>query len=159
VVRSSPWYERHRGTVNTGMRYEQQWYTTITVVRTCSTETIVTGTTSITISSTYPHIQTSHCYYYCYYHYYPFNGLLSRTTCVSRYQNGTTSQDLTEVYDGILGCNGISWTTCKQSAPRCRQIRVATPTPHHSIFTGRMLFLTPNQGTEGIIYEHHSGMR
>ena len=39
--------------------------------------------------------------------------------------------------------SGISWTICKQSAPRCRQI--TTPTPHHSIFTGRMLFLTPNQ--------------
>jgi len=45
---------------------------------------------------------------------------------------------------------GISWTICKQSAPRCRP----TPTPHHqSIFTGRMLFPTPNQqrqSTEGI---------
>jgi len=37
----------------------------------------------------------------------------------------------------------ISWTICKQSAPRSRQI--TTPTSHHSIFTGRMLFLTPNQ--------------
>ena len=39
--------------------------------------------------------------------------------------------------------SGISWTICKQPAPRSRQI--TTPTPHHSIFTGRMLFLTPNQ--------------
>ena len=38
---------------------------------------------------------------------------------------------------------GISWTTCKQSAPGSRQITTAAP--HHSIFTGRMLFLTPNQ--------------
>jgi len=38
---------------------------------------------------------------------------------------------------------GISWTICKQSAPRSRQI--ITPTPHHSIFTGRMFFLAPNQ--------------
>jgi len=30
-----------------------------------------------------------------------------------------------------------------QSAPRSRQI--TTPTPHHSIFTGQVLFLTPNQ--------------
>ena len=37
---------------------------------------------------------------------------------------------------------GITWTICKQSAPRSKQI--TTPTPHHSIFTGRMLFLTPN---------------
>jgi len=34
------------------------------------------------------------------------------------------------------GCSGISWTICKQSAPRCRQI--TTPTPHHSFFTGRI---------------------
>jgi len=45
-----------------------------------------------------------------------------------------------------------SWTICKQSAPRSRQI--TTPTPHHSTFTGRMLFLTSNQqcqSTEGTI--------
>jgi len=35
--------------------------------------------------------------------------------------------------------DGISWTVRKQSAPR------STPTPHHSVFTGRMLFLTPNR--------------
>ena len=38
---------------------------------------------------------------------------------------------------------------CKQSTPRSRQI---TTTPHHSISTGRMLFLMPNQhcqSTEG----------
>jgi len=46
-----------------------------------------------------------------------------------------------------FGCNG---TICKQSAPRSRHI--TTPTPNCSIFTGRMLFLTPNrqcQSTEG----------
>jgi len=37
--------------------------------------------------------------------------------------------------------SGISWTICKQSAPHSRQIT----TPHHSIFTGQMLFLPPNQ--------------
>jgi len=59
---------------------------------------------------------------------HPFNGLFSRTTRVSRYQNGDTSLDLMRqetmrFWDGI----GISWTTCKQSAPRCRQITAATP--------------------------------
>jgi len=42
-----------------------------------------------------------------------------------------------------------SWAVCK-SAPRCRQI--TTPAPHHSVFTGRMPFLPPNQqrqSTEG----------
>jgi len=49
---------------------------------------------------------------------------------------------------GCWGGSGISWTTCKQSAPRYRQI--TTPTPHHSIFTGRMLFLMPYQQCQGI---------
>jgi len=39
--------------------------------------------------------------------------------------------------------SGTSWTICKQSAP-C-SIQITTPTPHHSIFTGQILFLTPNQ--------------
>ena len=38
--------------------------------------------------------------------------------------------------------SGISWATCK-SAPCSRQI--TTPAPHHSVFTGRMPFLTPNR--------------
>jgi len=46
--------------------------------------------------------------------------------------------------------SGISWTTCKQSAPCFREI--TTSTPYRSIFTGWMLFLMPNQqcqSTEG----------
>jgi len=75
---------------------------------------------------------------------HPFNGLFSRTTWVSRYRKGKTSQDLNKARDdGIFGCSGISWTICKQSAPRSRQI--TTPTPCHSISTGWILSLTPNQ--------------
>jgi len=76
---------------------------------------------------------------------HPFNGLFSRTTWVSRYQKGKMSLDLTDARDDGGGCDGsgISWTICKQSAPRFRQI--ITPTPHHSVFTGRILFLAPNQ--------------
>ena len=47
---------------------------------------------------------------------------------------------------------GISWVICKQSAPRSRQI--TTPAPHHSVFTGWMPFLPPNQhcqSTEGSV--------
>jgi len=44
---------------------------------------------------------------------------------------------------GFWDSSGISWTICKQSAHRSRQIM--TPTPHHSIFTGQMFFLKPNQ--------------
>ena len=77
-------------------------------------------------------------------HYY--NRLLAffQDNLVSRYQNGKSSLDLNEARDdGVLGCSGISWTICKQSAPRSRHI--TTPTSHHLIFTGWMLFLTPNQ--------------
>ena len=45
--------------------------------------------------------------------------------------------------------SGISWAICK-SAPRSRQITM--PATHHSVFTGRMPFLPPNQqrqSTEG----------
>jgi len=64
---------------------------------------------------------------------HPFNGLFSRTTWVSQYHKGKTSLDLNEARDdGVLGCSGISWTICKQSAPHSRQI--TTPTTHQSFF-------------------------
>jgi len=44
---------------------------------------------------------------------------------------------------GFWDGSGVSWTICKLSAPRSRQI--TTPTPHHSVFTGQMLFLMPSQ--------------
>ena len=48
--------------------------------------------------------------------------------------------------------SGISWDI-RKSAPRFRQI--TTPAPHHSVFTGRIPFLPPNQqrqSTEGYDY-------
>ena len=45
--------------------------------------------------------------------------------------------------------SGIGWAVCK-SAPHSREITM--PAPHHSVFTGRMPFLLPNQqrqSTEG----------
>ena len=59
----------------------------------------------------------------------------SRTTRVSRHQKVEWSKRW------WVG-SGISWTICKSFAPRSRQI--TTPVPHQC-FTGRMLFLTPNQ--------------
>jgi len=59
--------------------------------------------------------------------------LFSRTTWVSRYKKGKTNLDLNETRDdGVLGCSGISWTMCKQSALRSREI--TTPTPHITQF-------------------------
>ena len=57
--------------------------------------------------------------------------------------------------------NGISWAICK-SAPCSRQ--TTTPAPHHSVFTGRMPFLPPNQqcqSTEGILkhIKTHTGTK
>jgi len=75
---------------------------------------------------------------------HPFNGLASKTTRTSWYQKGKTSLNSNEARDdGFSGCSCISWTICKQSASHSTQI--TTPTPHHSIFTGRILYLTPNQ--------------
>jgi len=51
---------------------------------------------------------------------------------------------------GFWDGSAISRTIRKHTAPRSRQ--KTTPTPHHSIFTGWMLFLVPNQqwqSTEG----------
>ena len=78
-----------------------------------------------------------HCWQAKYKLLHPFNSLFSRTAWVSWYQKGKTSLDLNEARDdGVLACGGISWTICKRSAPRSRQI--TTPTPHHSIFTSWM---------------------
>jgi len=50
----------------------------------------------------------------------------------SWYQKGKTRLGLNEARDDVVvGCSGVSWTICKQSAPCCRQI--TTPTPHYSI--------------------------
>ena len=48
------------------------------------------------------------------------------------------------------GGSGISSTICNLFAPLSRQITM--PVPHHSVFTGRMTLLPPNQehqSTEG----------
>jgi len=74
---------------------------------------------------------------------HPFNGPLSGTTRVSRYQKGKTNLDFSEARD-----SGISWAICK-SAPHSRQPRQH---PTTQFFTGRMPFLPPNQqrqSTEG----------
>jgi len=45
----------------------------------------------------------------------------------------------------VWGGSGISWTIANNHS---RQI--TTPTSHHSIFTGQMVFLTPNQQCQSI---------
>jgi len=49
---------------------------------------------------------------------------------------------------GFWADSRISWIIREQSAPRSRQI--TTPTPHHSIYTGRMLFLRPTNSVKAL---------
>jgi len=100
---------------------------------------------SVTIGVTYTIVDTAE-----HTHTHPFNGPLSGTTQVSRYQKGKTNLD-------FIGARDSEWqwhqlAICK-SAPRSRQI--TTPAPHYSsFFTGRMPFLPPNQqcqSTEGTV--------
>ena len=79
---------------------------------------------------------------------HPLNGPLSRTTQVSRTRKVKPIWILLE--QETVGGSGIRWAVYK-SAPHCRQI--TTQAPHHSVFTGRMPFLSPNQqrqSTEGL---------
>ena len=64
-----------------------------------------------------------------YIHTHPFNGPLSRTTQVSRYQKGKPIWILLK-QETVSG-SGISWAVCK-SARRSSQITM--PAPHHSNF-------------------------
>ena len=73
------------------------------------------------------------------YYYTRLTTSFFRTTWISRYLEGKTSLDLNEAKGaGVRSC-----TMCKQSAPRSR--KKTTPTHHHLIATGRMLFLASNQ--------------
>ena len=79
-------------------------------------------------------------------HTHSFNGPLSRTTQVSRYQKGKTNLDLLK-QETVSG-SGISWAICK-SAPHSRQITM--PALHPT--TEMMPFLPPSQqrqSTEGM---------
>jgi len=85
-----------------------------------------------------------------------------QTICTSLQTNNHTITPSLNFYrpdeardDGGFGMavSGISWAIGKQSAPHSRPI--TTPSPHHSIFTGRMLFLMPNQQCQSTEGKHH----
>ena len=82
-----------------------------------------------------------------------FNGPFPVTTQVSRYQKGKPIWILLK-QETVSG-SGISWAICK-SAPCSRQI--TTPAPHHSVFTGRVPFLPPNQQRQSTECTGHSGL-
>jgi len=84
-------------------------------------------------------------------HTHPFNGPLSWTTRVSRYQKGTTTVDFTEARDSEWQWHQLD------------RVQVCTllhtdnhiSTPLLSFFTGRMPFLTPNQQRQSIEGKFH----
>ena len=69
---------------------------------------------------------------------------MSGTTCVSRYQKGKTRQvktNLDLLEQETVSGSGIYWAICKV----CTSSQTTMPTSHHSLLTGRMPFLPPNQ--------------
>jgi len=82
-------------------------------------------------------------------HTHPFNGPFSGTTQVSRYQKGRpkTNLEFTEARDSEW-----QWHLLGHMQVCTLLGQITMPAPHHSVFTGRMPFLPPNQqrqGTEG----------
>ena len=74
-------------------------------------------------------------------HTQPFNGPLSRTTRVSRYQKGKTNLDFTEARDGEWQWHPLGYMQVCTSL----QTDNHASTPPLSFFTGWMPFLPPNQ--------------
>jgi len=77
-----------------------------------------------------------------------FNGPLSRTTQVSRYQTGKTNLDFTEARDSEWQWHQLGRMQV------CTSLQTRQPRQHPTtqFFTGRMPFLPPNQqrqSTEG----------
>jgi len=95
----------------------------------------------------HPHIHT---------YIHTFNGPLSGTTRVSRYQKGKTNLDFTEARDSEWQWHQLGYTQVCISL----QTDNHTSTPRLKFFTGRMPFLPPNQqresteGTTGISYRN-----
>jgi len=81
-------------------------------------------------------------------HTHPFNGPLSGTTRVSRYQKGKTNLDFTEARDSELQWHQLGHMQVCTSLQTDNQ----ASTPPLSFFTGQMPFLPPiqqRQSTEG----------
>jgi len=81
-------------------------------------------------------------------HTHPFNGPLSGTTRVSRYQRGKTNLDFTEARDSEWQWHQLGHMQVCTSLQTDNHVS----TPPLGFFTGRMPFLPPNQqrqSTEG----------
>ena len=68
---------------------------------------------------------------------------------MSRYQKGKTNLDFTEARDSEWQWHQLGHMQLQVCTSL---LQITTPAPHHSVFTGRMPFLPPNQqrqSTEG----------
>ena len=81
-------------------------------------------------------------------HTHPFNGPLSRTTGVSRYQKGKTNLDFTEARDSEWQWHQLG---CMQVCTSLQTDSHATTAPHHSVFLQAMPFLPPNQQRQSTV--------
>jgi len=80
-------------------------------------------------------------------HTHTFSGPFCWTTRVSRHQKGKTNPDFTKATD-----NEWQWHQMGHMQV-CTSLQTDNHAPHHSVFTGRMPFLLPNQqrqSTEGL---------
>ena len=74
---------------------------------------------------------------------------------MSRYQIGKTNVDFTEARDSEWQWHQLGHMQV------CNSLQTYTPAHHHSVFTGRMPFLPPNQqrqSTEGKLLLHIQGV-
>jgi len=82
-------------------------------------------------------------------HTHSFNGPFSGTTQVSQYQKGKTNLDFTEARDSEWQWHQLGHMQV------CTLLQTDTmPALHHSVLTGRMPFMPPNQqrqSTEGSV--------
>jgi len=80
-------------------------------------------------------------------HTHPLNGPLSGTTRVSRYQKGKTNLDFTEARDSEWQWHPLGHMQVCASLQSDNHVS----TPPLSFFTGRMLFLSPNQQRQSTV--------
>ena len=114
-----------------------------------STTNLITDSASVIGNCCPVIISTAETNTHTHTHTHTFNGHLSGTTRVSRYQKGETNLDFTEARDSEWQWHRLGHMQVCTSL----QTDNHTSTPLLSFFTGRMPFLPPNQqcqSTEGV---------
>jgi len=114
------------------------WYYWIGLAYLCAVSSTLSSSWSCKSNIVIKEICSIRCYLFPQTHT-PFNGPLSGTTRVSRYQKGKTNLDFTEARDSEWQWHQLGHMQV------CISLQITMPAPHHSVFTGRMPFLPPSQ--------------